>query len=364
MDEILRYLYLILCLFFCIDLLLSLLALLTALYLKTDLECTHHTLLMLKTIIVYGFLCSGFFFFSRIYNGLWLYTSLYDFVSIVICMSYVTAIFFILLLFIDHEGQFSATIALIAAPFNILYMFGARLGYRYLRGRIYRQQNKELAFCKVLIFGVSHATETFLKHLHHDHPTTYQVMGLLDTFDTRVGCTLCGAHIIGTIKDFPHILTILAQQKMLPDLVLVGKKTCGFGVIALASQYKIPVRYLPPEPPHHHTKDQCLRLQDMVPSLPFKGFDFKAFACQDKCFVIAGGDHPLLIPLLGQLKKLNMSQIVLIGQFSAKTQEQCNQIKQDVKFICSKLQNTENVYHLLRDYDPYIMLFFPPIVMP
>lgn len=152
------------------------------------------------------------FFFFGLYRGMWRYTSVRDFWRLAhVCILSTLLVMAMVLIIYRFEG-FSRAVFLLDGGFTFLLAGGLRMAIRSYFARQERVQAGLVdAFQpkhrkRVLIIGAGAAGEKMLREIFDNYQLHYDVVGLIDDDPKKMGRSIHGISVLGTVEDLPEIV--------------------------------------------------------------------------------------------------------------------------------------------------------------
>jgi FlaA1/EpsC-like NDP-sugar epimerase len=152
------------------------------------------------------------FFLFGLYRGMWRYTSVRDFWRLAeacfVSMLFIMAV----ILFVYRFREFSRAVYLLDAGFTFLMAGGLRMGIRsYFNAKEREQAERNGAFYpkhrkRVLIIGGGAAGEKILREIFDNYQIHYEVAGFIDDDPAKMGRTIHGVPILGSVEMIPAVV--------------------------------------------------------------------------------------------------------------------------------------------------------------
>jgi FlaA1/EpsC-like NDP-sugar epimerase len=155
---------------------------------------------------------SSIFFVFGLYRGMWRYTSVRDFWRLThVCILSTLLVMAAVLIIYRFEG-ISRAVFLLDGGFTFLLAGGLRMAIRSYFARKERVQ-ADLAYDvkpkhrkRVLIIGAGAAGEKMLREIFDNYQLHYDVVGLIDDDLKKMGRSMHGISVIGSVEDLPEII--------------------------------------------------------------------------------------------------------------------------------------------------------------
>jgi O-antigen biosynthesis protein WbqV len=164
------------------------------------------------------------FWRTRIYRGLWRYTSLSDVLTIVKAASLVVLIFLPALFAITRLEQFPRSSLVITWIILMALLIGPRVAYRLMiehsvSGLL---QNGGAGRSLVLLVGAGDGADQFIRSTTSGAARGYRVVGVLDDDSRKIGLHLRGVRVFGPLSALPDVLHKLRRQGLRPHRLIVA----------------------------------------------------------------------------------------------------------------------------------------------
>ena len=169
------------------------------------------------------------FYWFGLYRGMWRYTSSQDIWHLLQVVAFITLLILTPVLFINHFHGYSRGVFLLDGLFTFLFSAGLRISIRaYISQRDRREQTVSFSSSnrtegpttepiRTLIIGAGNAGAQIIREIHHNSKQQYTVVGFLDDQKSKLGRSIYGRRILGTVDE---LRTIAKNYKI--DLVLIA----------------------------------------------------------------------------------------------------------------------------------------------
>ncbi len=175
----------------------------------------------------------------RLHEGLWRYTSLWDFQRILIGVASSTVAFYGWVHLVMGYVAYPGSIYIIDSFLLVGFITGVRLSVRFLRDRVIYRHKK-----KVLIIGAGDSGERVVREMKMQGSYHYQPIGFIDDETILLNQRIHGVKVLGTRQDLPRIL---AEKQ--PDEVVVAlnnaKPALLREIISTLEPFKLSIKTLP-----------------------------------------------------------------------------------------------------------------------
>ena len=195
-----------------LDTIIILFSFLVSFLLRFDFEIPNSIWLQLPDyapVILFSKLFSLFVF--GLYKGIWIYTSLSDLINIAKASSLGSLIALSALSLIFGLSGFPRSIIFIDYIFCTIGLSflrtSVRLFHNYNKSKEVFKNSNELnkKRKKIIIIGAGNSSEKIIREIKDNHSLQYVVLGLLDDDIIKVGATIHGIPILGTIDKLPNL---------------------------------------------------------------------------------------------------------------------------------------------------------------
>ncbi len=185
-----------------------------------------------------------YFFVFKLYRTLWEYFSLEALKELTLAITLEKFVFFLSYLTFPISGL-PRSIIVISYFISLLFLFSVRALARWsyeiskYRGKINYAQLK-----RVLIIGAGDAGEKILREIKAHKELNYDVIGFLDDDPKKIGKTIHGVKILGTVSSLNKVIKEKGVQEVLvaipsaPPLLFKN-------IVSIVSKLKVPVKTLP-----------------------------------------------------------------------------------------------------------------------
>jgi len=169
--------------------------------------------LQIKTVLLWVVPLKLFVFFGfGLYRGMWRYTSIRDFWSLVQACLVSTLLVMAMLLFVYRFEGYSRAVYLLDGGLTFLLTGGLRMVIRSWFTRQERMQAGRTYFFqprhrkRVLIIGAGAAGEKMLREIFDNYQLHYDVVGLIDDDHLKQGRSIHGVSVLGSVQNVPAIV--------------------------------------------------------------------------------------------------------------------------------------------------------------
>ncbi len=170
----------------------------------------------------------------RIGGGIWRYVAVDDFIKIAQAAALTLAIFLLLLFSLTRLELFPRSFVVIDFFIMVGLLSGPRFGYRLIKDRelssIFERGTHRRV--PVLLVGSGDGTDLFIREMTRTRDAPFRVVGILDDRDSRVGRTIRGIKVLGTVDELESIAARLARRSLAPERLIITRSAMDGSVIA------------------------------------------------------------------------------------------------------------------------------------
>jgi FlaA1/EpsC-like NDP-sugar epimerase len=174
----------------------------------------------------------------RLFEGLWRYTSLWDFRNIVLGVSTSTVAFYAIAVTVG-EIPYPRSIYIIDAVLLVCLMTGIRLTRR-IYGEVIRPQTGR----RVLIYGAGDAGELLVRDMRQNAKFQAVPIGFVDDDYRKKGQRIHGVPVLGNRAQLPEILKTYAPEELLISIPGASRETLR-DIVRAAEPYRVRITTLP-----------------------------------------------------------------------------------------------------------------------
>ncbi|MEQ1710234.1 MAG: nucleoside-diphosphate sugar epimerase/dehydratase [Hyphomicrobium sp.] len=160
-------------------------------------------------------------------RGIWRYASFADLQAIILTSTVTVAAFAVTIFLLNRLNSIPRSTLVMCWLLTIALLSGSRIAYRgYRTWRRAGDANLPNAR-NVLLIGASENAEHFIKAVNGRHDTPYTVVGIVDDRGRRVGQTIRGVRVLGSLEQLDTIVARLAISDLDVDaFVLTTDGVC------------------------------------------------------------------------------------------------------------------------------------------
>jgi len=304
-------------------------AFLLALYLRMGDEMSTLPLgSVFISLVLFTFTCAIVFWICGLYRSIWAFASLRDLLEILRAGTIAVAAFVIIAFLFTRLENVPRTV-----PFMAWFILMAGLGGSRMAFRLWRERRLSALWqrsgggrAKVLLIGAGDEADLFLRAITSNPHAAFHVVGIIAENDKRVGRSIHGVTILGTLDQLPTLVKKLQQEGNGPSrLVLTRGMTRLNGALVVqlleqSSALGLSLSRLPAltELQNDVTKtvtmrDQPIVLEDLLgrPETKLNQNDIRALI-KDHRVLITGAGGTIGSELVRQITALAPKHIILV----------------------------------------------------
>jgi len=181
---------------------------------------------LLLALGLFTAVCAGVFWSFGLYRGIWRYASLSDVIAIVKAVSLALLMFLAVTFMITRLEAVPRSVLLINWFVLIALLSAPRMLYRVVKdhGFTHVLERGGAGRVPVLLIGVGDAAEVFIREMGRDAAAAYEVLGLIDVGDQRVGREVRGVPVLGDLQGLPQVLESLATRGRQAQRLILTKR--------------------------------------------------------------------------------------------------------------------------------------------
>ncbi|MEQ8964358.1 MAG: nucleoside-diphosphate sugar epimerase/dehydratase [Azospirillaceae bacterium] len=208
---------------------------------------------MAETLAILLCIAGASYLSMGLYRGVWAYASTRDMMQIIKAVTITIAVFTLAVFLINRLGAMPRSVPVILWFVLVALLGGPRFLYRLIRDR--RSSRRDDAHRpwtqRILVIGANDAAALFVRSLAGAHGRNFEPVGLLDDKGRRVGRSIHGVPVLGTIDDAEAVLRRLTAEGRAPQRLVLSRPPADFPaeplrrLIALAEAFGLPLSQAP-----------------------------------------------------------------------------------------------------------------------
>lgn len=251
----------------------------------------------------------------RLYQGMWQYTSIWDFKNIVVSSILGIAVFYCAVQWGLGLERYPGSIYVLDTIVLIGLMGTIRLSRRF-----YRDATHHGSETRALIYGAGDAGERLVRALNHGPADGFKVVGFIDDNPGKTGLRIHGIRVFGGRQ---HLSRIMAE--VAPHVVLLAMPSAKPRIIremvALLEPHKVRIQTVPDlrsilEGQVEITRIRNLAVEDLLERAPV-GLDVAPLRrlVEGKSIMVTGAGGSIGSELCRQIAALKPSHLVLFERY-------------------------------------------------
>lgn len=208
------------------DIIMSALAYLIAMYLRMGENITAFALSdILFNTAVFTVTCAVVFWFSRLYRGIWAFSSLKDLSQIFKAVTIAVIAFTLVMFLLTRLEAVPRT-----APIIVWFILMAMMGGPRLLLRLARERRLSTLFEKssggrscVLLYGAGDEADLFIRGVNNNPQAPFKIVGIIGENEKRVGRQVQGVSVLGTAANLPNIIDKLREEEKPPSRLVITR---------------------------------------------------------------------------------------------------------------------------------------------
>lgn len=224
-----------------------------ALFLRVGDEVSQHvsTPLVIFSTILCACVCLAVFSVMRLYRGLWRYASTQDLIAITKSVTIAILLFYLILFLFQRLETIPRS-----APFIQWLLLLAMLGAPRFLYRTWRDHRLGIHTrfsgdnrIPVILIGSGDRAELFLRDTRSGTSAEYMAVGIVDDKTHRIGRSIHGVRIYGSVDELPQIIEKLAAKGMQPQRAILTYDTLDGSkvrhILSITDRLGLPLARLP-----------------------------------------------------------------------------------------------------------------------
>lgn len=180
--------------------------------------------LLVEGAVAMTLISAAVFWASGLYRGVWRYASMDDLMAITRAATITMLAFMVVMFLWSRMDDVPRSV-----PFINWFVLMALLGGPRFVYRSWKDRRIELPSLNagnkvpVLLIGASDGADQFLRGLRQSADTPYSIVGILSEQPERVGRTIRGVDVIGTVADLEPVVKDLKSRGLAPQRLVLTK---------------------------------------------------------------------------------------------------------------------------------------------
>jgi O-antigen biosynthesis protein WbqV len=180
--------------------------------------------------------CGGVFLTSGLYRSIWVFASLRDLIEILRAATIAVAIFLALAFVTIRLEGVPRTVPFMAWFIMMAGLGGSRMLFRMLRERRLSTlwERSGAGRVNVLLIGAGDDADIFMRAISANPQAAYHVVGIVGENAKRVGRSIHGVNVMGTVDQLPTIVANLRDQMKAPSRLILTRSVTRFNSALVA----------------------------------------------------------------------------------------------------------------------------------
>jgi FlaA1/EpsC-like NDP-sugar epimerase len=186
--------------------------------------------------ILFTTTCGVVFLTSGLYRSIWAFASLRDLVEILRASTIAVAIFLAIAFLTTRLTGVPRTVPFMAWFIMTAGLGGSRMLFRMLRERRLSAlwERSGAGRVNVLLIGAGDEADIFMRAISANPQAAYHVVGIVGENTKRVGRSIHGVVVIGTVDQLPAIVAKLRDQMKAPSRLILTRAVTRFNSALVA----------------------------------------------------------------------------------------------------------------------------------
>jgi FlaA1/EpsC-like NDP-sugar epimerase len=184
----------------------------------------------ISAIVLFTATCAIVFWASGLYRSIWAFSSLRDLTEILRASTIAVAAFLGLAFLITRLAGVPRTVPFMAWFILLAGLGGSRMAFRLLRERRLSVlwERSGGGRVPVLLVGAGDEADLFLRAIGSNPQAPFHVVGIVGENGKRVGRTIHGVDVMGTIDELPQIVEKLRASHRAPSRIVLTRSITRF----------------------------------------------------------------------------------------------------------------------------------------
>jgi len=304
----------------------------------------------------------GLFYIYNIYNTLWKYASIEEFVKIIVVNIIGNIISFIIFTMIESTLYFH--LVLIMFFLDMILTGGTRIVYRIAR-RLKNCRVITVDSNNMLIVGAGDGGVTIMKEYKNNDGLDSKLVGFIDDDPRKHGKYLNGFKVLGKVSD----IGLIVKEKNVNEIVIAmpsASKERMKEIINACQNTQCKIRILPNlaelEDAKYFTKQiREVRIEDLLgrEAVDLQSEEICGYL-EHKKVLVTGGGGSIGSELCRQIAKLNPRELIVLDIYENNAYDLQNEIKKkypnlQLKVIIASVRDKRRIEEILFDHRPQVV---------
>jgi len=182
------------------------------------------------SLLLFVLTCASVFWISGLYRSIWAFASLRDLVEILRAATIAVVAFVILAFLTTRLEGIPRTVPFIAWFILMAGLGGSRMAFRVLRERRLSAlwERSGGGRVNVLLVGAGDEADLFMRAVSSNPQAPFNVVGIVGENNKRVGRSIHGVDVLGTVEELPGIIEKLRSRDKAPSRLVLTRAITRF----------------------------------------------------------------------------------------------------------------------------------------
>ncbi len=320
-------------------------------------ELMSYLSLLLSSCFFFVSCYSIIYYFMGMYDSLWRYAEIVEFFRFCVASVLAVIIFMSGTLLMFEERKIPISVYITAALFASALTLYARLTYRMYRNTKFKRQESNIAR-RVLLIGAGDVASSLIHELNKKTDKEMNIICAVDINPARVGRSIMGIEILGTIDDIPELverceietilfaLPHLSEEDKREIMSICTKTNCNLRTVPDLS------RIISDDESSITSRIRDVKVEDLLGREEVELLTDNELI-RDRVVFVTGGGGTIGSELCRQIASCNPSLLVIVDIY----ENNAYSIQQELIRRYDKELNLEVQIASVRDYDKMDRLF-------
>ncbi|MDE1900943.1 MAG: polysaccharide biosynthesis protein [Alphaproteobacteria bacterium] len=180
--------------------------------------------------VLFTVTCGFVFWAYGLYRSIWAFASLRDLTEILRAASLAVALFLVIAFVTMRLAGVPRTVPFIAWFVMLAGLCGSRMAFRLMRERRLSAlwEKSGAGRVNVLLVGAGDEADIFMRALNANPQAPYHVVGIVGENAKRVGRSIHGVDVIGTVDELPALVARLRERMKTPSRLILTRAVTRF----------------------------------------------------------------------------------------------------------------------------------------
>jgi FlaA1/EpsC-like NDP-sugar epimerase len=318
----------------------------------------------IKRIIVITLIYIVSFYIFKLYESLWIYASLDEFIlSISGCVAG-TIMSIVYSAYTNPRVPYSVVI--LTGIFSVIYIFGFRISFRiYRRIGMYIRHMKTKEFKRALIIGAGSAGNIVINEMKNHSLMKYVPIGFIDDNKYKVGRVISGVKVLGDRKNIEAVV----KEKKVDEIIIAIPSLNGNSkkeIIQECKQTGCRVKIIPGisdliEGKISLSQIRDVQVEDLLGREPIQleNNEIKEYI-KEKVVLVTGGGGSIGSELCRQIAKFKPKQLIILDVYENNAYDLQNELtyaspELNQKVLIACIRDRSNIDKIFSDYRPEVV---------